>query len=219
MFAHISRELVMKMDDRNRSARRQPKQRRSRQTVEAVLDAVVRVLKRYGIEGVTTNRIAQVAGVSIGSVYQYFPDKRAIFAALHERHVQEIGRVIESRLVELAGASLEDFVRALIEGLVDVHAGDPELHELLVTSVPHGAEGARALAVTLRGAFKLAITSRVTRRSERYLATRDLDRMLFVLPNLVESLTHGAVYRRPPRLSLAAAKEEATHAVLMYLRG
>lgn len=50
--------------------RRQPKQRRARQTVEAVLDAVVRVLKRDGVKAVTTNRVAEVAGVSIGSVGQ-----------------------------------------------------------------------------------------------------------------------------------------------------
>jgi AcrR family transcriptional regulator len=68
--------------------RREPKQRRARETVEAVLDAVVRVLKKHGVDGVTTNRIADAAGVSIGSVYQYFPDKRAIFTALHDRHVE-----------------------------------------------------------------------------------------------------------------------------------
>jgi hypothetical protein len=52
--------------------RREPRQRRARVTVEAVLDAVVRILKREGFEALTTNRIAEVAGVSIGSVYQYF---------------------------------------------------------------------------------------------------------------------------------------------------
>jgi len=179
-----------------------------------VLDAVVRVLKKHGVDGVTTNRIAEAAGVSIGSVYQYFPDKRAIFTALHDRHVEEISRIIESRLVEHASSSLEDFVRALVEALVDAHAADPEFHELMTTAVPHGAEGARALDVRLRGTFKLAIASRTQRRPP----PRTLDRMLFVLPHMVGALAHGAAYRRPPGLSLAAAKEEAVHAVLSYLR-
>jgi AcrR family transcriptional regulator len=95
--------------------RREPKQRRALQTVEAVLAAVVRVLKTHGVDGVTTNRIAAIAGVSIGSVYQYFPDERAIFVALHDRHVERIGRVIDATLVDHASDSLEDFVRALIE--------------------------------------------------------------------------------------------------------
>lgn len=194
--------------------RRAPRQRRARQTVEAVLDAVVRVLTKHGVEGVTTNRIAEVAGVSIGSVYQYFPDKRAIFAALHDRHVEQIGRVIERTLVDHASSSLEAFVRGLVEALVDAHAADPEFHELMMTTVPHGAEGANALALRLRSTFQLALAARARDRR----APRDVDRALFVLPHMVEALSHGAVYRRPPRVSLAAAKEEAVRAVVAYLR-
>ncbi len=204
----------MKRKAKTSVVRRRPRQRRARETVEAVLDAVVRVLKKDGVAGVTTNRIAAVAGVSIGSVYQYFPDKRAIFTALHDRHVDKISRVIESRLVEYASASLEDFVRALIEALVAAHADDPEFHELMTTTVPHGAEGAHALETRLRGTFKLAITSRV----EDHPLTRGMSRMLFVLPHMVEALSHGAAYRRPQGLTLTAATDEAVHAVLTYLR-
>src|SRR5271170_6580599 len=87
--------------------RRQPKQRRACQTVDAILEAVIRILKREGVDALTTNRIAEVAGVSIGSVYQYFPDKRAILVALHQRHIVEIDRIVESTLVKHAESSLE----------------------------------------------------------------------------------------------------------------
>ena len=100
------------------SARRQPAQRRARQTVDAILDAVIRVLKREGVHGVTTNRIAEVAGVSIGSVYQYFPDKHAIFTALHQRHIEEIDRMIASRLLEHSQSSLDTLMRALAGGTI-----------------------------------------------------------------------------------------------------
>src|ERR1700742_2967791 len=90
-----------------KTRRRQPQQGRARQTVEAVLDAVIKILKREGFQAVTTNRIAEVAGVSIGSVYQYFPDKRAIFVALHERHVEEIDRLVTSALMEHASSPLD----------------------------------------------------------------------------------------------------------------
>ncbi len=195
------------------TVRRAPQQRRARETVNAVLDAVVRILMRSGIEGVTTNRIAEVAGVSIGSVYQYFPDKRAIFTALHDRHVEQIARLIESTLVQHAAAPLEDLVRALLGALVEAHGVDPELHELLATEVPHGAGGARAFEERLRGAFRLAIASRT---GEKHTPA-DLERILFVVPLMVEALAHGVVLRRPPRLSLSAAKEEAVRAVLAYL--
>ena len=204
----------MKVVKKGEPGRRQPKQRRSRETVDAVLGAVVKILKRDGIDAITTNRIATVAGVSIGSVYQYFPDKRAIFTALHDRHVEDIRRVIERALVEHAASSLDELVRALVEALVDAHAVDPELHQLMTTEVPHGGDGARALEVHLRSVFRLAISARSPERRP----ARDLDRILFVLPHMVEALSHGAAYRRPPRLSLAAAREEAVRAVLAYLR-
>jgi AcrR family transcriptional regulator len=197
-----------------RSTRRRPKQKRARQTVETVLDAVVRLLKRDRPDAITTNRIAEVAGVSIGSLYQYFPDKRAIFTALHERHVKEVDRTIQSALVEHAESSLEDLMRAMIEAMVEAHTADPELYELLLTEVPHRADGAREFAVRLHGALRLAVAS----RAHELKNSRDLDKVAFVVAHMVESLSHGVVLRRPAHLTLADAKEEAVRAVLAYLR-
>jgi AcrR family transcriptional regulator len=195
------------------SVRRRPKQRRARQTVEAVLDAVVRLLKRDGFKAITTNRIAEVAGVSIGSVYQYFPDKRAIFTALHQRHVDHIDRMVQTKLVEHAASSIEELMRAMVEGMVEAHAIDPELYELLMTEVPHRADGTRDFAVRLHGAFLLAISSRAHELKKR----RDLDKVVFVVTHMVEALSHGAVLRRPARMSLKDAKEEVVRAILAYL--
>jgi AcrR family transcriptional regulator len=196
------------------SVRRRPKQRRARQTVEAVLDAVVRLLKRDGSKAITTNRIAEVAGVSIGSVYQYFPDKRAIFTALHQRHVDQIDRMVQTKLVEHATSSIEELVRAMVEAMVEAHAIDPELYELLMTEVPHRADGTRDFAVRLHGAFLLAISSRAHELKKR----RDLDKVVFVVTHMVEALSHGAVLRRPAGMSLKDAKEEVVRAILAYLR-
>lgn len=192
--------------------RRQPKQGRARQTVEAVLDAVIRVLKREGFEAITTNRIAEVAGVSIGSVYQYFPDKHAMFAALHQRHIEEIDRMIATKLIDHAGAPLNALIRALVEGMIDAHSGDTELYGLLLTQVPHRAGGKQDFAVRLHGAFRLAIAAGAPE-----VKKRDLDKVVFVVTHMVESLSHGAILRRPPGLSLEEAKEEIVRAVLAYL--
>ena len=196
------------------SVRRRPKQRRARQTVEAVLDAVVRLLKRDGSKAITTNRIAEVAGVSIGSVYQYFPDKRAIFTALHQRHIDQIDRMVQTKLVEHAASSIEELVRAMVEAMVEAHAIDPELYELLMTEVPHRADGTRDFSVRLHGAFLLAISSRAHELKKR----RDLDKVVFVVTHMVEALSHGAVLRRPAGMSLKDAKEEVVRAILAYLR-
>jgi AcrR family transcriptional regulator len=205
---------VMKSRRVKTSARRRPQQRRARQTVEAVLDAVIRLLKREGSRAITTNRIAEVAGVSIGSVYQYFPDKRAIFTALHQRHVEQIDRLIQNALVEHAESSLDELMRAMVEAMVDAHASDPEFYEMLMSQVPHGAEGTRDFSVRLHGVFRLAISARAHELKKR----RDLDTLVFVVTHMVNALSHGAVLRRPAKMSLAAAKAEAVRAILAYLR-
>jgi AcrR family transcriptional regulator len=220
------------------AARRRPKQRRALQTVDAILGAVLRILQREGFAAVTTNRIAEVAGVSIGSLYQYFPDKRAIFVALHRRHIEDIDRIIGATLVEHAASSLDDLIRALVEAMLEAHSGDPELFELLQTQVVHRADDSKDFASRLHGTFRLALSSRLPRQNageERRVAARatrrfsaktptpeekncaDLDTVVFIVTNMVEALCHAAALRRPENVSAGAAKEEVVRAVLAYL--
>ncbi len=186
--------MSVKTDERMRRA---PRQGRSRETVRAVLEAVPRVVRREGVHALTTNRIAEAAGVSIGSLYQYFPHKQAIFSALHERHVEAVHQVIERVMVERSG-TLEKFTRALVEGLVDVHAVEPELHELVAEHVPEGPSGFRR---ALRATFERVTSS---------------ERMLFVLPNVIEALVHG-ISQRPHPIGIATVKAETVETVLTCL--
>ena len=183
--------------------RREPRQFRSRQTVDAILDAVALVLKRHGPDAVTTNRISEASGYSIGSLYQYFPDKQAIYNALHERHVEEVRGVIERALAEHASGLFEDFARALVEGLSNVHATDPKLHQLITALTPEGPAEFRS---ALRETFERVIAP----------ADDETKRMLFVLSGLIESLVHG-IAEWPPLISLEPAKSEAVKTVLVYL--
>jgi AcrR family transcriptional regulator len=177
--------------------RRAPRQGRSRQTVDAVLGAVPRVIRREGVDAITTNRIAEAAGVSIGSVYQYFPDKKAIFSALHERHVEEVHQVIE-RAMAGGARSLDAFTRSLVEGLADLHAAEPELHELVAEEVPQGPSGFRR---ALRATFERVTSS---------------ERTLFVLPHVIEALVHG-ISERPSPIAAASVRDEAVETVLTCL--
>jgi AcrR family transcriptional regulator len=174
---------------------------------------MVRVLKREGSHAVTTNRIAEVAGVSIGSVYQYFPDKRAIFSALHQRHIQQMDRIVESTLVDHAASSLDELVGAMVEAVIDAHSPDPELYELMGREVPHRADGTEHFASRLHGALRLAISAAMPELKKR----GNLDKVVFVVAHMVDALCHGSVLRRPPSLSLADAKAESVRAILAYL--
>jgi len=190
--------------------RREPKQQRARQTVEAVLDAVPRVLRRHGAAAITTNRVAEAAGVSIGSLYQYFPDKQAIFTALHERHVDGVRQLIERTTTDCATASIEDFTRELVDGLADVHARDADLHELVSVVIPGSADGFKS---ALHATFEHAVSPT---KQDRY-APDETDRMLFVLPHMVEALVHGVAHPKQAA-SRGRAKDDALRAVAAYLR-
>lgn len=189
--------------------RREPKQQRSQRTVEDVLEAVQLVVKRHGTQAITTNRIAEAAGISVGSLYQYFPDKRAIFAALHDQHVDDVRQVMEQTMAACVSAPLEEFARQLVQGLVQAHVKVADLHEVVSTAVPASTQG-----------FKTALHhtfGRVLSCVEEDRYSRDeTERLLFVLPRLVESLVHGAVYEASA-LSRDAARNEAIRTVLVYV--
>src|SRR5688572_18416822 len=93
--------------------RKRPRQERSKATRDALLEATARVLKKQGFDRASTNRIAEEAGVSIGSLYQYFPSKESLVAALVERHVDEMMTLLEAALVRVAGAPIPVAVREL----------------------------------------------------------------------------------------------------------
>jgi AcrR family transcriptional regulator len=193
--------------------RRKPSQARAKVTVDAMLDAAVKLLKRGGARSITTNRIADTAGVSIGSVYQYFPNKNALFVALHERHIGLVAEVIRRRMSECADSSLEYLVDSLVQAMVEVHTADPELSELLGSEVPHRADGTVDFSIRFHEAFRTALAP----HRARFGTKIDLDTRAFVMANMVDALGHAVVLRRPRGLSLARAKAESCKAILAYL--
>jgi len=178
-----------------------------------MLDAAVRLLKRGGSACITTNRIAETAGVSIGSVYQYFPNKHALFVALHERHIREVDASLRCKVAESAQASLEDLVLSLLEGMVETHAADPKLAELLQSEVPHRADGSVEFAARLNGVFLAALAPRARALGRR----SDLRTRVFVMAHMLDALGHAIVLHRPRGLTIEAATREACKAILAYL--
>ena len=124
----------------------------------AILEATVRVLVREGYEGATTSRIAEVSGYGVGSLYDYFPNKEALVAALIEHHAQRMVAVVESTFHGHADSPLPVAVRAWVEAGVEAHLANPELHKVLVEQVPRvgdleriGAFGADSCATSRSG--------------------------------------------------------------------
>jgi len=108
--------------------KRRPVQQRSQDTVEIIVRATAHILSREGPAHLTTNSVADKAGVSIGSLYQYFPNKQALVDEVKRRY----GEMFRERLLTLAGTlhglSLPDAVERTVRALIAIHAEDTGLH-------------------------------------------------------------------------------------------
>src|SRR5262249_33707403 len=104
--------------------RRKPSQSRAHATVEAALEATARIVRREGLAGLNTNRIAERAGISVGTLYGYFPDKTAIVVALARRILEQ-----DQAAMQAAGSS----VRALVKALVARHRTDCDLRRAVMS--------------------------------------------------------------------------------------
>lgn len=129
---------------------RKPKQGRSKATVAAILEAGARILAERGWAGFNTNVIAERAGVSIGSLYEYFPNKQALIDEIASNHIAQGEALLLSAATGMVGSDDPGaLVDALVQGLVDLHRDDPRLHRALSSEVPLSPD-IRARVETLR---------------------------------------------------------------------
>lgn len=197
--------------------RKRASQARSRATVDALVEATARILVREGFDKASTNRIAAEAGVSVGSLYQYFPSKEALVAAVIDRHNRDLMRVVRGALAEAEAAPLEAGVRRLVEAAVEGHRVDPALHRVLAEQIPH-VGALEEVAAFNRAYFELFRRFLEARADE--LRPLDLELAAFLCVTAVEAVTHTAVLHRAELISDGAAErlvEEATRLVLGYL--
>ena len=99
--------------------RKSPVQARSVASVDAILKATIQVLLRVGKERLTTTNVAFRAGVSVGTLYQYFPNKRALLQAALKRHLNEVAEAVELVCLEQEGRTLPQMARALIDAFLN----------------------------------------------------------------------------------------------------
>jgi AcrR family transcriptional regulator len=116
--------------------RKRPKQDRAAQTRQRILDSAARVFAEYGYAAGTTNRIAEHAELSIGSLYQYFPNKDAILHTLMDAHVEAGRQLLVERLSGGLPDSLDDALRVFVRATIDNHRDNPRLHRVLFEEAP-----------------------------------------------------------------------------------
>lgn len=198
--------------------RKPASQARSRATVDALIEATARILVRDGFDKASTNRIAEEAGVSIGSLYQYYPGKDALVAAVIDRHSQAQMRVVRAALAEVVALPVEEAVRRLVAVAIDAHRVDPRLHRVLAEQIPRVGRLEKAETFR-REIYTLFRTYLEDRQGE--LRVVDLGLAAFICVTSIEALTHTAVLHQPEFVSddaVGRLVDEATRLVVGYLR-
>lgn len=198
--------------------RKAPSQRRSRVTVDVIIEAATRVLARRGWARFTTNEIAAVAGVSVGSLYQYFPDKLAIAEAIRERHLAEVLGALSGPEEEAEdgdeAVSLDRRVERFVDGVIAAHSVDQALHRVLVDEVPLAARSSypEFEAEYQRRYRALVVSGRTTEEGDGGDGDETAARML---SSAVEGVVHAAARRGD--LGLPVLRSELVRLVLAYL--
>jgi AcrR family transcriptional regulator len=198
--------------------RKSASQERSRLTVDALLEATARVLVREGYDRASTNRIAEVAGVSIGSLYQYFPSKEALVAAVIDRHTQEVSQVTRNALFKVAARPIEVAAREFVSVAIDAHRVNPKLHGVLAEQIPRVGR-LDNIEANVREGYALVRGYLEAHRDEIDVADPDI--AAFICVTVIEALTHAAVLRRPDILTDDKARrfvDDVTRLLVRYLR-
>jgi AcrR family transcriptional regulator len=194
-------------------------QERSRATVDSLIEATARILVKEGYDKTSTNHIAAVAGVSVGSLYQYFPSKEALVTAVIERHQHEIMQVVRAELAEVLMEPVDKAVRKLVAVAVKAHRVDPKLHRVLAEQIPRAGrlENSEPFNSENYAVFRTYLQSH---RDE--LRLDDLELASFVCVTAIEALTHNAVLHNSNMLSderMEALIDEGARLVIGYLKG
>jgi len=198
--------------------RKHASQHRSRATVDALIEATARILVKEGFDQASTNRIAAKAGVSVGSLYQYFPSKEALVAAVIDRHQQDLMEVVRRVLSEVAALPMEQAIRKVVAVAVEAHRIDPKLHRVLAEQIPRVGR-LENIETFNRETYKLFRAYLESHRHE--IRAIDLGLATFVCVTSIEALTHTAILHRSEMLSDEAIEtliDEATRLVVGYLR-
>jgi AcrR family transcriptional regulator len=192
--------------------RKLPSQERSRFTVDAILEAAADILVREGYARLTTNRIADRAGVNVASVYQYFPGKDAIVAELRRRHGAAERAAVRETLVRRRGDSLESTLRALVSRGVAAHAVSPTLHRVFAEHMPaqryRDLEEADALVFTEMRRFLERSTEGVP----------DVEFAMWMVATVAHAAIHNGIVERPEDVANGRLLDELVFLLGRYLK-
>ncbi|MFM0504708.1 TetR/AcrR family transcriptional regulator [Paraburkholderia caffeinilytica] len=193
--------------------RKAPRQARSRATVEAILTAGAQVLGRQGWARFTTNDVAEAAGVSIGSLYQYFPNKNVLVQAITTRHFDEVLAVL--RTIDDETMPFAWRVEQLVHGMIGIHNINPALHRVLLEKAPY-IEGLKSAHDKFETEYLRRYTAMVAAAGKRR-GRESVAVAAQVLSSAIAGVIHDAAHRGT--LGTPILKRELVEMATAYLLG
>jgi AcrR family transcriptional regulator len=204
------------MQKNNRTKpRKLPQQERSKETVEAILIATAHILVKDGYDTASTNKIAEHAGVSIGSLYQYFPSKEAIVATLIEHHAGEMVSAIATKLKAVWNAPIEIALCELVNACIQANKVNPQLHKVLIEQVPRIGQLERVTEVEKQ---VTVLIHNYLEDKRNQIQPQNLNLAAFILAHTLESSIHNAVLKEPEFSLSEEFSREITVFLLRYLK-
>jgi AcrR family transcriptional regulator len=196
------------------SSRKDPKQTRSRAIVESIVEAGRRILEAEGPGALTTNHIAERAGVSIGSLYRYFPNKEAVIAAICEtetrRDVSEIRSAERWAIDELP-------LRESLAAIVDFQIARHQRLVALASDVYRAHQGEFSLTAHMGTDAVVAHMRALLLRHRAAVRVRDLDQAAFLIARGLSAIVRRALEERPAKLHEPAFRDELVDLALLYV--
>jgi len=197
------------------SPRKKPRQDRSQATVDVIFEAAARIFEKVGFQAATTNAIAERAGVSVGSLYQYFPNKLAVLSALRERHFEEKMQKLADACDRGCATSLVDGVRLISEVNAAHHIGGRTLTHVFHTELPPIWPDRIGRPCVTHFRERL----RVFLETHRERIRVDVEQAVFFTLALGASVIKSALVDRPQDIENGVIARETTEAILLFLTG
>lgn len=198
--------------------RKQPSQGRSRFTVQQIVQAAARVFEQRGFAGTTTNHIAARAGVSVGSLYQYFPNKESILVVLLEQHMRQVAEAFEEirRHVEAEPHDIEGVLRHFVDAMLSLHSQNPRLQHVLLEEAPRPPHMRQMQQQIEQAAVASALAML---RANPQVQVEDVETAAYLVVHAVETLTHAYVAAPPEQLDPRRFSDGVAEMMVRYLMG
>lgn len=195
--------------------RKSAKQQRSRVTIDAILEATARIVDQVGLDRATTNRIAELAGVSIGSLYQYFPGKESLLAALIDREARADLGAVRDAFADVRDLPLAEAIDHAVGVLVARHARHPALYRWMLTYTPGLGQHPKIRAIAAEG--RTILRDLLGARRHELPARVEPALAALILGSAVEAAVHAAIFERPETLADGSLARELSALCRSYL--